>query len=610
MTRTVRQLMLALLTAPLAAASADAQFNRPNPPAAPATRPAPASPPPVARPTAPVQPAVRPTAPPAAPAWRPAPASAPSAWQPAKPTPGPAAPPATAWKPSAPPVTPSTTAWKPSAPPTPSATAWKPSGVTPPAVRPAGGVAWQPTKPATPAWKPTGPAAKFALSGTDNAWLNSTRPKVDPDTRAALDAALAGKLLTRDQVTLLRAASKDSTIPLEARGAINSALQEDAQEKRRLANNNPPVYPQPVYPAAVYPQPVYPVPVVVEPAPVVVPVQPAPVATPAQAEQVQPAQGPPPADATPYGLVVGDTPTGPAAAAGLKANDLIVSVAGVRVQSPADLQAVLDQNDGRAVAVKYLDGETGAERQTQLTSRDGQFGAKVAPDPAAGWTAGRPAGTLAPLDPHARCIMSDNTFHTEALRPLLTRVQAGDPAAEDELIRAARGRLEALARRMLRRFPAVARWVEEGDVFSGGAMRLLRAARTVQVTDTRHFLNLAAAAMRRELIDLTRRHYGPHGVGANHDTAAPSNDPPPDPPAPDAGADELERWAALHAAVDRLPAELREVFGLVYYHRWTQAQVAELFGVDERTVRRRWQAAGTALTAALGGEMPDMGDEG
>jgi RNA polymerase sigma factor (sigma-70 family) len=35
----------------------------------------------------------------------------------------------------------------------------------------------------------------------------------------------------------------------------------------------------------------------------------------------------------------------------------------------------------------------------------------------------------------------------------------------------------------------------------------------------------------------------------------------------------------------------REVVGLIFYHGWTQAQTAELFGVDERTVRRRWRSA-------------------
>jgi RNA polymerase sigma factor (sigma-70 family) len=56
--------------------------------------------------------------------------------------------------------------------------------------------------------------------------------------------------------------------------------------------------------------------------------------------------------------------------------------------------------------------------------------------------------------------------------------------------------------------------------------------------------------------------------------------------------------------VDGLPVAEREVVGLVFYHGWTQAQIAELFQVDERTVRRRWQSACLRLNRLAGGELP------
>jgi DNA-directed RNA polymerase specialized sigma24 family protein len=46
------------------------------------------------------------------------------------------------------------------------------------------------------------------------------------------------------------------------------------------------------------------------------------------------------------------------------------------------------------------------------------------------------------------------------------------------------------------------------------------------------------------------------------------------------------------------------VFGLTFCHGWTQPQIADLFGVDVRTVRRRWRAAAEALHRALGGALP------
>ena len=72
-----------------------------------------------------------------------------------------------------------------------------------------------------------------------------------------------------------------------------------------------------------------------------------------------------------------------------------------------------------------------------------------------------------------------------------------------------------------------------------------------------------------------------------------------------AGYADLERWAAFHEMVGALPAEEREVVGLVHYHGWTQAQIAELFGVTERTVRRWWQSALLKLGEAMADHLPE-----
>lgn len=200
--------------------------------------------------------------------------------------------------------------------------------------------------------------------------------------------------------------------------------------------------------------------------------------------------------------------------------------------------------------------------------------------------------------------MPDPSFHTVNLRDWLTRLRAGDRAARDELLRACRARLDALVRRMLRRNPAVQRWVESGDVFTNTALRLLRALETTDVANTQEFFNLATAVIRRELIDLARHLHGPMGIGANHDSVgARAGRAAPEPPAPE-DPDDLDRWAALHEAVQQLPAEEREVFGLTLYHGLSQQQVADLVGVHVRTVRRRMAAAVEALGAALGDRLP------
>ena len=61
----------------------------------------------------------------------------------------------------------------------------------------------------------------------------------------------------------------------------------------------------------------------------------------------------------------------------------------------------------------------------------------------------------------------------------------------------------------------------------------------------------------------------------------------------------MEKWAAFHEEVARLPAEEREVVGLVFYHGWKQAEVAELFGVTVRTVQRWWESAMRTLHGRL-----------
>jgi RNA polymerase sigma factor (sigma-70 family) len=198
--------------------------------------------------------------------------------------------------------------------------------------------------------------------------------------------------------------------------------------------------------------------------------------------------------------------------------------------------------------------------------------------------------------------VDDPSPQTTQLHGWLDRVQAGDLAAREELLRGVGNRLERLARKMLRRFPGVHRWVETDDVLQNALVRLLRALREVRPESMRHFFALAAEQMRRELLDLARHYYGPHGHGAHHashglgeDTLSPAHEPP------DRGddPDELERWCQFHREVERLPAEEREVVGLVFYHGWTQADVAELFGVSERTVRRRWEAALVKLHSVL-----------
>jgi RNA polymerase sigma factor (sigma-70 family) len=198
--------------------------------------------------------------------------------------------------------------------------------------------------------------------------------------------------------------------------------------------------------------------------------------------------------------------------------------------------------------------------------------------------------------------MSDPGAQTTVLVELLERMRRGDRDARDELIRTFQTRLGLLARKMLAKYPGVARWVDFEDLLQNSLLRLLSALESVQPDSTRAFFGLAAEQMRRELLDLGRHFYGPQGIGANHasvqdnlENSQPGLDPP------DRGDDDrdLERWCQFHQEVEKLPAYEREVVDLIYYHGWTQAEVAELFHVNVRTVRRWWESALVKLHRVL-----------
>jgi RNA polymerase sigma factor (sigma-70 family) len=193
---------------------------------------------------------------------------------------------------------------------------------------------------------------------------------------------------------------------------------------------------------------------------------------------------------------------------------------------------------------------------------------------------------------------------TEAAE-LLERLRAGDPSARDSLIELAEGRFVALARAMLRRYPNVRRWEETDDLLQAALMRLHRSLAEVRPEDVRHFDNLAATQIRRELIDLARRYQGPEGIGANHHTDGTNPGGRLAAVAEGAGKpDSLEEWTAFHQAVGRLPEQETQVMDLLWYRGLTHAQAAEALGVATKTVQRRWASARIMIRDALHGEIP------
>jgi len=201
-----------------------------------------------------------------------------------------------------------------------------------------------------------------------------------------------------------------------------------------------------------------------------------------------------------------------------------------------------------------------------------------------------------------------DTTRTETWLDLL---RSGDDSARERLIEHACERLRRLTRRMLGRFPDLGRWETTDDVLQNALIRLNRCLSQVQPESARHFYNLAATQIRRELIDLTKHHSGPEGQGANHHTdgAGKAADDPGGPlkrePDPSGEPGSLEDWSAFHQAVEALNVEEREVVNLLWYKGVTRVNAAKILGVSTKTVQRRWLSARMMIQDAMHPQLSD-----
>jgi RNA polymerase sigma factor (sigma-70 family) len=199
--------------------------------------------------------------------------------------------------------------------------------------------------------------------------------------------------------------------------------------------------------------------------------------------------------------------------------------------------------------------------------------------------------------------------HSTQIRLCIDRMRSGDAAARNELLGHASERLTRLTRKMLRDFPRVHRWEQTDDVLQNAAMRLCRALGEVQPTTAADFFRLAAAQIRRELLDLARRYSGAHGLGAHHASRVGAGSAAAaEPSAIDTthDPDRLSAWTKFHREVEELPALEREAFDLLFYQELSQAEAAAVLAVSVRTIKRRWQAARLRLVQNLGGKMPGL----
>jgi RNA polymerase sigma-70 factor (ECF subfamily) len=163
---------------------------------------------------------------------------------------------------------------------------------------------------------------------------------------------------------------------------------------------------------------------------------------------------------------------------------------------------------------------------------------------------------------------------------------AAEPLIQELLDRAIR-RLQLLCTNLLyRSYPRLTRPplnLQPDELLGGVVERLLKALREVRPENVRQFFALVHQHIRWELNDLARRLDIQPPVGPLSEEKV---------PAPDSTASCLSpEGRRMLEAIERLPQDEREAFGLVRIQGLTQAEAAGVVGVSAKTVQRRLNRA-------------------
>jgi len=199
--------------------------------------------------------------------------------------------------------------------------------------------------------------------------------------------------------------------------------------------------------------------------------------------------------------------------------------------------------------------------------------------------------------------MTNSVGNTTRLQSWLDLWRAGDESAREQIIQHSCERLRKLTRRMFKYDDRLRRWEETDDVFQQALFQLHDSLLDVRPESVRQFLGLAALQIRRTLINLSRHHFGPLGAASKHQTdgdgqrlqeAVAGTEP-----------STLEEWGRFHEAIEQLPSNEQEVLSLLFIDGLTQTEAAEVLGVSERSVRRRWRSARCRLAGLDGNSSTD-----
>jgi RNA polymerase sigma-70 factor (ECF subfamily) len=135
------------------------------------------------------------------------------------------------------------------------------------------------------------------------------------------------------------------------------------------------------------------------------------------------------------------------------------------------------------------------------------------------------------------------------------------------------------------------------ELLGAVAERLLKALREIRPQTVRQFFALANQHMRWELNDLARRLDEQPPVAELREGLVPAPD--------SSGSGLTPNGRRMLEAIEDLPEDEREVFGLVRVQGMTQAEAAQVLGVAAVTVKRRLNRGLRFLTEQLGDLQPN-----
>lgn len=173
-------------------------------------------------------------------------------------------------------------------------------------------------------------------------------------------------------------------------------------------------------------------------------------------------------------------------------------------------------------------------------------------------------------------------------RLLLRNWRDGVADGRDQLIGKLYPELEQIAAARLRREQNSS--LSTGDLINDAVLRLVQMER-ISLADKSHFIALASRMMRHILIDHARLRSSSKRSHRKVELSTQIEDGP-----------RRIDLGALDAALMRLRVldeELMEIVEMRYFGGMTTADIAEVMGVSEPTVKRRWQVARAWLADAL-----------